>query len=359
MEVWLVGPGPNAGLYDNRLLRCLAPMRVLMLCVLFLAGGVACQASAVGPTVAPLPTPWPTPTPRIGVDLVTRVPPTPAVLQFTPTPLPAPSPTPTPTPVVYAIQAGDTLWDVAYLHYTTVDQVLALNPALRPEALQIGQPILLPPPATPMWSASGGTPVPPALAVISLRLYRSPVGSGWILGEVANEGTQAVENARVNVILTDRRTGAAQEVAAWVTPGIIPPGERAPFGALAPDLPPLDEAGAETATLTAVVAGGATLTDVGTRYLDLTFAAEQIDRGENRVSLEATVYNVGGESAENILVVAVLYDADGYVSGLGQLVSPDPLPAGEGRPVHFDLTPPGGRVYTYRLLAQGVQAPHQ
>lgn len=341
----------------KRLLRYVTPMRALLLCVLLLAGGVACQAPAAAPTPVPLPTPSATPTPRIGIALVTRVPPTPAVLQLTPTPLPTPSPTPTPTPVVYAIQAGDTLWDVAYLHATTVEQVLALNPTLRPEALQIGQPILLPPPATPMWGARDGTPIPPALAIIALRLYRSPVGSGWVLGEVRNEGEQAVENVLVNVILTDARHGVTQTATAWVTPGIIAPGDTAPFGALAPQLPPLDESGAETVTLTALVAGGATVTDLGTRYLDLAIVDDHADLGENRVTLQATVENVGGDSAENILIVAVLYDADGAISGLGQLVSPGPLPAGGNLLVRLDLAPPGGQAVTYHLLAQGVRAP--
>ncbi len=323
---------------------------------MLLAGGVACQAQPPLPGDIPTPSATVAPTPRIGVDLVTRIPPTPAVVQLTPTPLPTASPTPTPTPIVYAIQAGDTLWDVAYLHATTLDQLLALNPNVRPDGLQIGQNIILPPPATPVWQAGDSAPIPPSVEVVSLRLYRSPVGSGWILGEVINRGEQPVENVSIGLGLQDRLSGASWSATAWVTPGIVPPGGKAPFGALAAELPPLPVTGEETVSLTAFVAGGITVTDLGTRYVDLAVVDDSAELSENRVILQATVENTGAVSAEQVLLVATLYDAEGNVSGLGQVVAPDSLPAGGRQLFRLNLTPPGGQIVSYRLLAQAVRA---
>lgn len=46
----------------------------------------------------------------------------------------------------YAVQDGDTLWDIATRFDTTVDAIVEANPTLNPEALVIGQEISLPEP---------------------------------------------------------------------------------------------------------------------------------------------------------------------------------------------------------------------
>ena len=46
----------------------------------------------------------------------------------------------------YTLQAGDTLFDVALRHNTTVDAIAALNPGLEPSHLTVGQVIRIPAP---------------------------------------------------------------------------------------------------------------------------------------------------------------------------------------------------------------------
>jgi len=62
------------------------------------------------------------------------------------TPSPVPSPTPTePPPVPYTIQSGDTLWDIAIHHSTTVDAILLANPGIDPGGMiSAGEVILIP-----------------------------------------------------------------------------------------------------------------------------------------------------------------------------------------------------------------------
>ncbi len=52
------------------------------------------------------------------------------------------APTPTPTPATYTVKSGDTLWDIAAAHRTTVAQLIALN-HLRSDALSLGQTLLI------------------------------------------------------------------------------------------------------------------------------------------------------------------------------------------------------------------------
>lgn len=69
-------------------------------------------------------------------------------------PTPGGSPTPagsstatttaTPGPKTYTVQSGDTLSSIAADNGTTVDEIVALNPGLDPNTLQVGAEILLP-----------------------------------------------------------------------------------------------------------------------------------------------------------------------------------------------------------------------
>jgi len=58
------------------------------------------------------------------------------------------------------VQRGDTLWDIALEHGTTVDALVALNGISDPSLIRIGQRIVLQPPTAP--SSSSPAPAPPA-----------------------------------------------------------------------------------------------------------------------------------------------------------------------------------------------------
>jgi LysM repeat protein len=100
---------------------------------------VVATASPV-PTIPPTarPTPRPTPTPT---DTPLEPSPTPAV---TAGPTPSPSPTPAKTPRTYRVRSGDTLSAIAARFGTTVRAIVELNDLADPNALSIGQILLIP-----------------------------------------------------------------------------------------------------------------------------------------------------------------------------------------------------------------------
>lgn len=62
----------------------------------------------------------------------------------------APITAPTPAaPQTYVIQEGDILYRIAQRFGVSLEDLLRANPGIRPEALQVGQTILIPPPSTP------------------------------------------------------------------------------------------------------------------------------------------------------------------------------------------------------------------
>jgi LysM repeat protein len=139
---------------EKKLPKWARPLIVVGLTVVFLAAGfyglyvlMNAQPQDLGPT----PTLTQTPT-------ATRTP--------TPTRTSAPTATSTPVPpLTYRIEPGDTLSGIAEMFKTSVEDILALNPDLEPEALSVGRVLLIPagtltPTPSPTLDPSLPTPTP-------------------------------------------------------------------------------------------------------------------------------------------------------------------------------------------------------
>jgi LysM repeat protein len=274
------------------------------------------------------------------------------VVQVTPTPSPTPSPTPTATPVIYIIEEGDTLLALAIDNNTTVDAIETLNPGIQPNLLQIGQQVVLPPPATPSFQSAAATLVPLQIEVVNLNIYRSPSGGLWLLGEVVNHSHLPAENVQLQLGLAGVDGQGIAAVNTWVTPGIVPPGGKAPFGALVPGVSA--DSSVQFAPPSAAVIGGQTVVDMGNRYLDLAVVEPEANIEESQVEINGRVANIGGETAGNILLVTTFYDGQGNVTGFHELTMDFNLAPGEERAFSFTAAPPGGRVVGYGFLAQGL-----
>jgi LysM repeat protein len=318
--------------------------RLLLLALLLVL--VACQTPS--PEEETAPTPTFTLTPEIGLELRTRLPSTAVVVQTTPTPLPTPTETPTATPIVYQIVAGDTLLAIAIARQTTVSEILELNPTIRPESLQIGAPLILPPPATPIAQTVLGTPIPIQVSVMSVTLYRTPLDGLWILGQVRNDGEQPVENIQVEISLPDDAGEMAAVATAWALPAVLPPGETAPFGVLLPQAP------LTIGLPVTAVTGGQTVTDIGSRYLDLATEATMITIEDSRLAVEGWIDNIGQETATQIVLIATFYDIQKRVTGYQVHYVNEILPPGGRLPFSLTAAPPGSQTVDYQLVAQGL-----
>jgi LysM repeat protein len=285
------------------------------------------------------------------VALITRRPPTAAaVVQITPTPLPTPTVTPTATPIVYTIVSGDTLLAIAIERQTTVDEIVALNPGVRPQALQIGQQLILPPPATAVFQGAGATAIPLQVEVIDVSLYRTPLEGMWIVGEVWNRGPYPAENLQVAIDIQAGDSAGPATALAWVEPAVLLPDERGPFAAL------LAQAPAEAGHPSVAIVGGNTLLEPGTRYRDLAVSESAVTIRENLVAVSGALENLGETAAGQIALIATFYDEQGRVAGYFRHRLSGVIAAGETMVFDFETSPPGGRVVDYRLLVEGQRA---
>lgn len=169
----------------------------------------------------------------------------------TPTPTPAPTFTPTPMPPrAHRVQEGETLSDIAVAYDVAVDEILALNPKVDPEMIQVGQ-ILLVPAATPTLgpAGSGGpTPTPKGFTVHVVRAGETLISIADDYGisvsaiRDANDLSPHEETIRANQSLviplgtpqpsptrTPERTGTPTPVPRYSAPPLLIPPDGAAF----------------------------------------------------------------------------------------------------------------------------------
>lgn len=66
------------------------------------------------------------------------------VLEPISTPIPIPPATPTPEALVYLVEPGDTLWDIALEYGVTVEALIVANGLQDPDSLAVGQRLFIP-----------------------------------------------------------------------------------------------------------------------------------------------------------------------------------------------------------------------
>lgn len=284
-----------------------------------------------------------TPIPLRTIDLVTPARSTVEIIRITPTPLPTATPTSTPTPIVYTIKEGDTIWNIAYLNGTIPDDLLAKNPDVNPNLLKIGQELVLPPPATPLFETVAETPIPTALRVSQLRLYETPIDSVWVLGEVENLGDLSADNVAVQISLQNSEGEMMAEGKNWVVGNWIEAGGSAPFGIL------LDVFDNELLQPTASIVSGENVFNLGARTLDFTIQDIGFEPTGSGVVISGEITNIGDLPARNIDVIASIYDTGGALIGFAQMQlaqngAEDALDPQQSLPFRVETTVLGGGI---------------
>jgi LysM repeat protein len=294
------------------------------------------------------------PTPEIGVTLETLTTPV-VVTEEKITPVETPSPTitltPTPTPFIYIVVEGDTLFDIAARHGTTIEAILALNPGLQPELLSIGQELILPEQVRPDPTATSGTANQSSIVISGLVAYRTPTNGIWILGELTNQGGQDLENVQVTVTLLDDAGQSVQEDNIWPATNIIEAGNKAPFGTLVIPAPSVD------VSPDAIVVSADPIIDLGNRYLDFEVANVEAEINGGQAMIIGEIVNTGDKNATEIALIVTLYDGEGNVTGYQKSYLDEPLVSGSTTPFEIHVLPPGDMIHDYAFLVQGLVDP--
>ncbi len=301
-----------------------------------------------GQVITLTPTPTALPTPTISLTLAANAPeatPTPAPY----TPAPTPTPTITPTPIVHTVRSGESLLTIAAQYDLSVSALQDANGILDPRTLQIGQQLIIPrPEESAAAAAATATPTPLPLAIENIYLNNTTIGNLWVLGEVYNNSTVALEQVAVAVVLLDEQQKEMGRQVSFVALDLVDPEQRAPFALLfEPPVPSF--ASYQVVVVRAVPAY------IGSYYRDLQVTLGESDHERYAsYTVQGVILNNGPEEAVGVQVVLTGYDSLDRVVAMRK-VDPDynVVPRGGETTFTAILTPFGGPLARITATAQG------
>jgi hypothetical protein len=237
---------------------------------------------------------------------------------------------PTSTPVLYIVQEGDTLLDIALLHNVSLDALRAANAATDLSLLQIGQALIIP-------QDNGTTIIQPSPTPLSLSIQppscsETRVGATLCLGTVNN--LEDIPAGRVTIEVRLLRPDGAEPLIeiATVEQALIPPGEFAPYRVL------FNSLWSDFTGATAVLRSADAAFDSSIVPLAVENQRGQFDGG--RFEVTADLVNTGDQTIQPVRAVVTLQNDAGEVIGYRvAALGGEALPPGGRLPLEVELVP--------------------
>lgn len=307
-----------------------------MLCAVALAG---CQSAASPAPTFPAPLRWESPTASPPPVFPTRA------VSLTPTLAP------TPTPRTYTVRQGDTFGSIATKFGITVDDLIHANPNVDPNALPIGQVLVIPVHRAGLETPQP-TPTPAALDIGPPLCYAQPDGGMWCLVLVGNPGPDPVSSVYLRFSLYE--SAAAEPSASIETPlpiTVLPAGARTAAAVFFPPEQAYDG-------IVRIELLGAIRTAETPGLLPLVVLKE--DARPSAEGLELTVEfridSPEGAAANRLDAVLVLLDSSGKPVGFRVLRSAGSWPSGQTQSLTLGAFVLAGGMESYEFILQARRA---
>ncbi len=246
-----------------------------------------------------------------------------------------------PTPQAHIIASGETISGLAQRYGLTVDEILAANPGLQPQALNIGQTIFIPA------QHSQALPTPIALTVGPVDCYPQ-AGGLWCLALVANPAGGRVALLTGQMNLLDAAGGTLESLPALTLLDTLPEGAALPLAAFFRS-PPAEAAGAslQISTALSVPVSAAPLLPQPRNLL-------------SQVSLSGRVASVSGyvflpeksAAANQIWLAALGYERGGKLVAFRRVELAASLAPGEMLPFALELFSLGPPLWRVEIFAE-------
>ncbi len=243
-----------------------------------------------------------------------------------------PTAPPSPPPQTYIVQVDDTLLDIAIQFDVAFEALVAANPAIDPELLQIGQQLRIP--SAPREAEIAISTLPaPSLALAAPNCYPTPTDGITCLGMVYNSNGQSLERVAVEVQLFGSGDLPLATGQATVEQATIPPEGVAPYRVTFPDVQPEQVEGVSVRLVAGTVASSA-----GQGAM-LRLEDARLTQTGRSYTYRAQVVNVGDEVAAAPRVVVTLLDANEDVYGYRVWEGDAPLAPFARTSVRLNLLP--------------------
>lgn len=282
----------------------------------------------------PAPPRTPTATPRLSTLVNIN---TPVTLQTEPPPA---------TPVVYTVQEGDTLLDIAIRFDVSLDALRAVNSSTDLNLLQVGQTLIIPANTPEQVIAEQPSPTPLSLVVQPPTCYETQTGTTLCLGKVDNP--QETPAGRVALEVRLLRQGWADPLVeiATIEQSLILSGRFAPYRVVF-DIPWREFTGASAVLQSADASYDSTVRA-------LVIENQRAELVDGSFTVTADLVNSDAQTVQPIRAIITLQNSIGEV--IGYRVAPlenAELASGQQMSLHVDLIP---QVYPSSPLSVSVYA---
>lgn len=251
----------------------------------------------------------------------------------------AETPLPTPTPFTYTVQRGDTISSIALKFGVSIDDLLAANPDISPNAMPVGQVINIP--SNPENPSGEPTPTPAPFTILQIECYPTADQGMWCFVLARNDFPDFMENVSAQVTLVDANNAVLASQTALLPLNILPPNTSLPLSVFFPPEIPSD-AKPQVQVLTAI-----RLLPNDERYLPAS-----INNTLVQVNADGRSARVNGQvllpdnvnAASQVWVTGTAYDVAGRVVGVRKWESNAGLSPGGSLPFAFMVSSLGGRI---------------
>ena len=275
--------------------------------------------------------PQPTASTPKPVDLIAYLTATQTTPQWTPVELvAAETPFPTSTPFTYTVQQGETISGIALKFGVSIDDLIAINPEVSPNAMSIGTTLKIP--SNPDNPTGEATPTPVPLTVEQIECYPTTNKGMWCFVLIHNDFPDFMENISAQVTLVDANGDFIATQVALLPLNILPPNTSLPLSIYFPPDVPIN-AKPQVQILTAI-----RLSPDDPRYLPAT-----VNNTLVQINADGHFANITGEvrlpaesnAATQVWVAAVAYDTSGRVVGVKRWEGGGVQPGGS---LSFEMT---------------------
>jgi len=246
---------------------------------------------------------------------------------------------PTPTPFTYTVQLGDTISSIALDHNVSIDDLLAANPEISPNAMPVGQVINIP--SNPKNPSGEPTPTPAPFTIQQIECYPTADQGMWCFVLAHNDFPDFMENVSAQVTLVDANNAVLASQTALLPLNILPPNTSLPLNVFFPPEIPSD-AKPQVQVLTAI-----RLLPNDERYLPATInnTLVQVNADGRSARINGQVLLPSdAEAANQVWVTGTAYDETGRVVGVRRWEWDGGLATGGSLPFQFMVSSLGGRI---------------
>ena len=219
------------------------------------------------------------------------------------------TPIPTSTPLIYTVEAGDTISEIAEKFKITQDELRAANPDVSPNSMTIGMTLLIPDSSAVPVDASTPTPVP--APVTQTVCHPSADGGLWCFALIQNNTTELLENVSAQITLLDESNSVIASQTAFMPLDIIAPNSSLPVYVL------FDSEIPANFNIQVQVLTANQLPLNNTRYLPAAIQNAVAQINGRTAQLSGQIFlPAESQAATQVWVAAVAYDKDGVVVGI-------------------------------------------